>query len=509
MDGGATALVPRTTVTALVAQRDAALAAYGTAYIALAAASDAVIQAANLLAAATPGINSYNQHLGEEKAGFHKAIDLPSRDDYLATARRIIDTDVWSHIIAMTSLERLMDKKAKDQFRQQLLDNPPEVTEANVLATLERFMLEAGTIFKRGIAECFSNLDRRFRSHDGWEIGARVILTFAFNEYGSWNYHRNHQDSFADIERVFLTLDGKPIPPACEITQKLNSARGWGPQQTFIETEYFRVRAYKNGNAHVWFKRDDLLVQVNKLLGEYYGAPIPEDRDPDDDTGLHDIKTTPAKRYGFFPTPDDAADHVMDEVCLLQDKQKPRLRVLEPSAGTGNLARRCARPSKDSILQWAQDRYRFDPEVDCVEIQPALAADLRASGRFGKVYTADFLKLSPSTTGLYDRVVMNPPFDRERDIDHVLHALKFLKPGGTLTAVMSAGTEFRNTKKSIAFRKLMDGMRASWRDLPTGSFSSVGTNCNTIILKVTPPNVARHAEARRVDIPALPIGEAR
>ena len=79
---------------------------------------------------------------------------------------------------------------------------------------------------------------------------------------------------------------------------------------------------------------------------------------------------------------------------------------------------------------------------------------------------------------------MNPPFDRERDIDHVTHALKFLKDTGLLIAVMSAGTEFRETAKSRAFRDHMAKLNARWKDLPTGSFSSVGTNVNTLLLKV-------------------------
>ncbi len=85
---------------------------------------------------------------------------------------------------------------------------------------------------------------------------------------------------------------------------------------------------------------------------------------------------------------------------------------------------------------------------------------------------------------IYDRVVMNPPFDRERDIDHVIHALKFLKPNGHLTAVMSAGAAFRDTKMSKAFRELMNSMGGTYRDLPAGSFASVGTYVNTIVIQV-------------------------
>ena len=90
----------------------------------------------------------------------------------------------------------------------------------------------------------------------------------------------------------------------------------------------------------------------------------------------------------------------------------------------------------------------------------------------------------PAAAELYDVVMMNPPFDRERDIDHVMHALKFLKPDGCLIAVMSAGTEYRETNKATAFRELMATMKAKWRDLPPGSFASVGTYMNTLILRV-------------------------
>jgi hypothetical protein len=79
---------------------------------------------------------------------------------------------------------------------------------------------------------------------------------------------------------------------------------------------------------------------------------------------------------------------------------------------------------------------------------------------------------------------MNPRFDRERDVDHVMHALKFLKPDGFLTAIMSASTEVRDTRKNIAFRDLMRKMRARFSDLPARSFADVGTNVNTIILRV-------------------------
>lgn len=470
------AIIPRATVDGIVAHRNMAIELYEAAHAALGNASDALRAALDATLRAAPTQTGMNHHAKEEKSGFLSGLALPVREDFLTTARRMIDTDVWAHLIVMTDLESLMDKKAKDEFRAQLQKDPPEVTIENVVATLEKFALDADTIFKRGIAECFSNLDRRFRSHDGWKIGGRVILTMAFNSYGSWNYYRNERDTIQDIERTFMVLDGKPVPKnyAGLVAAIDQSRSGGGARQSFTETEYFRVRAFKNGNAHLWFKRDDLLRKVNQLLGEYYGASIPEDREAEDDGGLNTPKTSLAKNYGFYPTPDAAADRVIDVVPLARKDGEPPLTVLEPSAGTGALARRLVHAGCI---------------VDCVEVHGERARELRDSRRYREVRNADFLKLMPpDDANLYDSVVMNPPFDRERDIDHVVHALKFLRPGGILVAVMSAGTEFRDTKKSKAFRQLMVNMKGALQDLPPGSFASVGTYCNTIIVRVRKPH---------------------
>jgi predicted RNA methylase len=363
-----------------------------------------------------------------------------------------------------------MDKSAKDGLRQQLLREPPEVTVGNVLATLEQFLSDAGMIFRRGLATVFSELDRRFRSHDGWKIGSRVILDHAFNEFGTWSYYRNQRDALQDIERVFHVLDEKAMPPSyMGIVGAIESSRegSWGsPRQSEASSDYFTARCFKNGNLHLWFKRDDLLEQVNRLLGEYYGAPIPEDRAPDEDDGLNNPKTSLAKNYGFFPTPDKAAEIVIEAATLYRRGDAGPLTVLEPSAGTGNLAKRCV---ENGAI------------VDCVEVHPERAGALKASKQFRHVMLADFLSVEP--TDLYDRVVMNPPFDSTRDVDHVVHAIKFLKPDGFLAAIMSAGTEFREDKKTKAFRELMSKKNARWQDLPSRSFASSGTNVNTVIVR--------------------------
>ncbi|TBE67450.1 DUF4942 domain-containing protein [Rhizobium ruizarguesonis] len=448
-------LITRASIAEIARHRDAALSAFQRARAAEAEAKDQMDEAVAMLKVAAPFA-----------AGLFSTREVKDLTD-----RHYIDGRVWDSVIHSTELNHLMDKKAKDDLRQQLMTDAPEFTEENAYATIEHFAAEAGMIFRRGIAEMFSNLDRRFRSHSGWKIGGRVILNNMFGVDGWWNYHRDHRSTLQDIERTFLILDGrKPVADYAGIVGELDNTRrldGRGARQTEVHSEFYTVRIFKNGNAHLWFKRDDLVTKANRMIGEYYGEVIPEERKHEDDGGLHEPKREMAKNFGFFPTPDRLADRTIDFASLYS--RDGVLKVLEPSAGTGQL-------SKRAVMAGAA--------VDCIECQPHLANDLKVSGIYGRVICADFLALNPRTTDLYDRIIMNPPFDRERDIDHVMHALKFLKGDGLLVAIMSAHTEFAETRKAVAFREHIAKLNGVFSDNPMNSFASVGTNVNTITLKV-------------------------
>lgn len=511
-----TQLVARQTVEDIVAGRDRALELYAIAMDKIEEAS-AAVKAANeqvdrITSRAT---NNYTYEKHDEIERFSNAVALPERESYLRTARQLCDLRCWSHILALTDLERLMDTQEKDKLRNQMRYVPdtvkrrrsaydhddagqlidqdeiargmPPITVGNIYATLEKFQSEAGLIFRRGIANVFSELDRRFRSHDGFKLGSRIILTYFFDrDSGRFAWGRTRA-LMMDIERVFAVLDGKPEASFQSALQAIElDRRGkWSPHQSEVETEYFLIRGFKNGNAHLWLRRDDLVVKVNKLLAEYYGEVIGDGQQGEDDP-LENRKMTPARAFGFYPTPQAAADFMFGDrrhgsISVWRFSSEPQLRILEPSAGTGNLARRCVsvKPKDDS--GW-HDQYRFDNLVDCIEVQPQLASALMREGIYNRVVCADFLQVDPTSLQPYDIVVMNPPFDRERDIDHVVHAFKFLKTGGKLHAIMSAGTEFRETRKAAAFRKLMADHKGKIEHLPFGSFAEVGTNVNTIVV---------------------------
>ena len=174
----------------------------------------------------------------------------------------------------------------------------------------------------------------------------------------------------------------------------------------------------------------------------------------------------PKDEFNFFPTPAELAERVVAAAGV-----RPGDLILEPSAGLGAIA--TAAIGAGGI-------------VDCYELMPANAEALRQISGIRSVCEADFLLVEPKP--IYSAVTMNPPFAKQADIRHVVHAHRFLCPGGTLTAVLSAGVLYRQDRLAKSFRDLVDECGGHIEPLPEGSFKSSGTMVNTVL--VTIPSVA-------------------
>lgn len=164
--------------------------------------------------------------------------------------------------------------------------------------------------------------------------------------------------------------------------------------------------------------------------------------------------------FGQFDTPHVLAENVVD----LADVQAG-MSVLEPSAGVGRIAA-AARQAGSFVTCWEIDEKRAEKLADVAH----------------SLNVGDFLAAEPVSA--FDRVVMNPPFAKQDDIRHVLHALRFLKPGGRLVAIMSAGVMFRENKLSSEFRDLVEQSSGSIERLPEGAFKASGTSVNTCIVTI-------------------------
>lgn len=180
------------------------------------------------------------------------------------------------------------------------------------------------------------------------------------------------------------------------------------------------------------------------------------------------------KSFEFYPTPPAIAARVIKAAKLVPD-----MMVLEPSAGLGGIA-----------IPAAQEGCL----VTCFELSQDLATRLRgacAADDSMHVNCANFLEVQPNPLLVFDRVLMNPPFHGQADIAHVVHALRFLKPGGLLVAIMSAGVEFHQNKTATGFRKLVEDCGGRIEPLPDDAFKGTGASVRTVmvVIPVAPVSV--------------------
>lgn len=169
---------------------------------------------------------------------------------------------------------------------------------------------------------------------------------------------------------------------------------------------------------------------------------------------------------GFFPTPPDVI-----KLMLAAADLEPGIRILEPSAGKGDIV--------DAIVATVPRSEIF---LDVLEINHTLTQILGQKGHH--VNRFDFLEWKGTT---YDVILMNPPFENGQDIDHVRHAFSLLKESGSrIVAIMSSGPFYRSDRKATEFR---DWLNTVWHEVTDlgpdafkDSFRSTGVSTKLVVI---------------------------
>jgi len=169
------------------------------------------------------------------------------------------------------------------------------------------------------------------------------------------------------------------------------------------------------------------------------------------------------KKYQFFATPAKLAEQLV-EMADIQENHT----CLEPSAGQGAIS--------DLMLKNAGN---------CVVVE-LMPENIKALVRKGyKPIEGDFLSKKPELFGTFDRIVANPPFTKNQDIDHIQHMYSMLKPGGKLVSVASKSWTFGGQKKQVVFREWLEEIGATVTDVPAGAFKDSGTNVGSVIIEAS------------------------
>lgn len=377
----------------------------------------------------------------------------------------------WRAIYDRCQIDQVASADDKRLF-ERTFENPPALTFDNAKATFGDYLMRPRFHILRGLAEVFTNLDQAYKSHSKVKIGVaglpkRVIVS---NVAGWGSYGR---DKIRDIINALAAYRGEKLMDHSEFAG-IDGLHKWdggiagqvaldGSHHVTIDADGIEtkapnrgvtIRKFQNGNAHVMFDKF-ALADINRALAEFYGEVLP---DAEEEDVKPQASTAVSKDLQFYWSPKPVILAALDAAGIYEARYRgdnlPFHRVLEPSCGDGRIM--------DELR--ARGCRPFG-----IEYHPGRAAEARAKGH--SVLTGNFLE-QPARPE-FDFVVMNPPFYGRHYVKHVRHALKFLKPGGTLVSILPATAHYDHQE-----------LNGQWTDLPVGSFAETGTNVPTGILKI-------------------------
>ncbi len=169
------------------------------------------------------------------------------------------------------------------------------------------------------------------------------------------------------------------------------------------------------------------------------------------------------KEFQFFATPDELANTLVDMAMVEASSS-----ILEPSAGQGALVKAVHKKFPDTI-------------VDCFELMPVNMSILKKIKGIN-IIGDDFLESDNKT---YDRIIANPPFSKNQDIDHIYKMYDKLNEGGILVSISSLHWKISSNKKENEFRDWLCDLGAEVIEIPKESFKQSGTMVGGLIIKLS------------------------
>lgn len=189
---------------------------------------------------------------------------------------------------------------------------------------------------------------------------------------------------------------------------------------------------------------------------------FPSDAQPYIDRLTGGEKVNIKKEFQFFSTPEKLADYLVElaEIKFEHD-------ILEPSAGQGAIIHAIQREIAGNEV-WGYELMENNQKV------------LEKITNF-KLLGSDFLTECDTS---FDRIIANPPFNKNQDIDHIRKMYEVCKPGGRIVSVASNSWKIGNQKKQILFQNWLRELGAKIEEVEAGAFKESGTMTTSCIIVI-------------------------
>jgi len=174
------------------------------------------------------------------------------------------------------------------------------------------------------------------------------------------------------------------------------------------------------------------------------------------------------KEFQFFGTPDELADRLVFLADLKENDD-----VLEPSAGQG------------AIVKAIQRVRGLGSQVYGYELMPVNQTFLNRIEGFW-LLAPDFMLEDGILR--FDKIVANPPFTKNQDIDHIRKMYESLKTGGRIVSMSSNHWISSANRKETEFRQWLESLNAEVIPVDAGAFKESGTTIATSIIIIDKAN---------------------
>ncbi len=196
----------------------------------------------------------------------------------IEAGQALISRNGWQYMLQQSGVNALLTAKRKEEFQKALeKGEAPAFTVENILALLGGLAKDLDGYFAEAVLEAWGWLKPwgwgrehyKTNQRSEYEIAAKVIkggvVTPSYRSGFDVSYYR--RNNLVDLDKVFHLLDGQGVPryPG-DLVTTMQTAMQAGQDE--CKTAYFRVKWYKNGNAHIEFLRADLLTKFNAIAGK-------------------------------------------------------------------------------------------------------------------------------------------------------------------------------------------------------------------------------------------------
>lgn len=436
-------------------------------------------------------IEGVNKHIKdivfESRYKYHK--DLK---DVLITLK----SSYWREVYSRSNLADVVSSKAREEIEKSFYeekDTLPDFTVENIKSTLQAWATDSYRMFGEKIDTVFQRLSGEHVTNRPSGFSKKMIYKYMINYTYSWasTFDQYTFNDYAvglihDLRTSIQMLYNLPIS-ARHDTYTVLKAISNRNEYTDFDNGAFKIKVFKNGNAHVEL-HPHVAVMLNCELAKIYPSAIPSkhrtitkeipdytfeydhlsNREIDAlkefiassaryvENGKHVYKIN--RRYFAGEFIKGIFDFLQVETVVENEKYLSNFELVEPfrhmiTNGVVEFKSNQYYPTPDLIVDDLVDYVgdvtglsvlepssgmgniakRFDNCL-CIEKEPLNCVILREMKM--NVLHGDFLRYDKEK---FDVIVMNPPYNNKQWKTHTEHAVNILKDGGVVWAVLPVG----------------------------------------------------------------------